>query len=101
MHHLIAIRHRQVDRVSTAFLVRGVDNRPGGRRIRDEGRPLRQSTEAATNEQSANKLMLTEEQQRTLAAWIRAEKTPPTVVLRSPICLRAVEGLSTVLSPEN
>ena len=42
----------------------------------------------------ANKLMMTEEQQRTLEAWIRAKKTPQRVVLRSRICLLAARGLS-------
>jgi len=38
--------------------------------------------------------MMTEEQKRTLEAWVRAKKTPQRVVLRSRICLRAAEGLS-------
>ena len=42
----------------------------------------------------ADRLMMTEEQQRTLEAWIRAKKTPQRVVLRSRICLLAGEGLS-------
>jgi transposase len=42
----------------------------------------------------ADKLNMTEEQQRTLEAWVRAKKTPQRVVLRSRICLLAREGLS-------
>jgi len=37
---------------------------------------------------------MTEEQQKTLEAWVRAKKTPQRVVLRSRICLLAREGLS-------
>jgi len=42
----------------------------------------------------ADKLMMTENQQRTLEVWVRAKKTPQRVVLRSRICLLAREGLS-------
>ncbi|MGA2110300.1 MAG: helix-turn-helix domain-containing protein, partial [Syntrophorhabdales bacterium] len=42
----------------------------------------------------ADKLTMTEEQQRMLEAWVRAKKTPQRVVLRSRICLLAKEGLS-------
>jgi len=39
-------------------------------------------------------LMMTEEQRKTLEAWVRAKKTPQKVVLRSRICLLAAEGVS-------
>jgi len=37
---------------------------------------------------------MTTEQRRTLEAWVRAKKTPQRVVLRSPICLLAAEGIA-------
>ena len=42
----------------------------------------------------ANTLSMTEEQRRTLEAWVRAKKTPQRVVLRSRICLLAAEGIA-------
>jgi transposase len=44
--------------------------------------------------EKAKKLVMTEEQQRTLEAWIRARKTPQKIVLRSNICLLARAGES-------
>jgi transposase len=44
---------------------------------------------------------MTDEQQRTLEAWVRAKKTPQRVVLRSRICLLAGQGLPhTVIARE-
>jgi transposase len=43
---------------------------------------------------AADRLMVTEEQRKTLDAWIRARTTPQRVVLRSRICLLAAEGIS-------
>ena len=37
---------------------------------------------------------MTENQQRTLEAWVRAKKTPQRTILRSRICLLAAEGVS-------
>jgi len=42
----------------------------------------------------ADALIMTENQQKTLEAWVRAKKTPQRTILRSRICLLAVEGLS-------
>jgi transposase len=42
----------------------------------------------------AEALVMTEEQQRILEAWIRAPKTPQKIVLRSRICLLAADGMS-------
>jgi hypothetical protein len=42
----------------------------------------------------ADVLNMTEEQQRTLEAWVRARKTSQRIVLRSSICLLAAEGVS-------
>jgi len=42
----------------------------------------------------ADSLIMTEEQRRTIEAWIRARKTPQRIVLRSRICLLAAEGTS-------
>ncbi|MFH1218970.1 MAG: IS630 family transposase [Candidatus Eisenbacteria bacterium] len=42
----------------------------------------------------ADALILTEEQRRTLEAWVRAKKTPQRVVLRSRICLLGADGVS-------
>jgi transposase len=42
----------------------------------------------------ADTLIMAEEQQKTLEAWVRAKKTPQRVVLRSHICLLAAEGVS-------
>jgi transposase len=42
----------------------------------------------------ADTLMMTEEQQKTLEAWVRAKKTSQRVALRSRICLLAAEGVS-------
>jgi len=42
----------------------------------------------------AEKLLMTEEQRKTLDAWIRAKTTPQRVVLRSRICLLAADGVS-------
>jgi transposase len=39
-------------------------------------------------------LSITEEDKRTMEAWIRAKKTPQRIVLRSRICLLAGEGIS-------
>jgi len=43
---------------------------------------------------TASALIMTEDQRRTLEAWVRARKTPQRVVLRSHICLLATEGVS-------
>ena len=37
---------------------------------------------------------MTEEDRRTIEAWVRAKKTPQRIVLRSRICLLAAEGIS-------
>ena len=42
----------------------------------------------------AEALIMTENQQRTLEAWVRAKKTPQRTVLRSRVCLLAAEGVS-------
>ncbi len=42
----------------------------------------------------ADALIMTEEQRKTLEAWVRAKKTPQRIVLRSRICLLAAEGIS-------
>ncbi len=42
----------------------------------------------------AEALIMTEEQRKTLEAWVRAKKTPQRIVLRSRICLLAAEGMS-------
>jgi transposase len=42
----------------------------------------------------ASALIMTEDQRKTLEAWIRAKKTPQRIVLRSRICLLAAEGVS-------
>lgn len=44
--------------------------------------------------EKAENLIIKEEQQRTLEAWVRARKTPQRIVLRSRICLLAAEGVS-------
>ena len=43
---------------------------------------------------TADALIMTGEQRRTLEAWVRAKKTPQRIVLRSRICLLAAEGIS-------
>jgi len=43
---------------------------------------------------TASALIMTEDQRKTLEAWVRARKTPQRVVLRSHICLLATEGVS-------
>ena len=43
---------------------------------------------------TASALIMTEDQRKTLEAWVRARKTPQRVVLRSRICLLATEGVS-------
>lgn len=43
---------------------------------------------------NADALIMTENQQNTLEAWVRAKKTPQRTMLRSRICLLAAEGLS-------
>ena len=42
----------------------------------------------------ADALIMTEEQRKTLEAWVRAKKTPQRLVLRSRVCLLAAEGIS-------
>jgi len=42
----------------------------------------------------ADALIMTENQQKTLEAWVRAKKTPQRTILRSRICLLATEGVS-------
>ena len=42
----------------------------------------------------ADALVMTENQQTTLEAWVRAKKTPQRTILRSRICLLAAEGVS-------
>jgi transposase len=42
----------------------------------------------------ADALIMTENQQTTLEAWVRAKKTPQRTILRSRICLLAAEGVS-------
>jgi transposase len=42
----------------------------------------------------ADALIMTENQQKTLEAWVRAKKTPQRTILRSRICLLAAEGVS-------
>jgi len=44
--------------------------------------------------EKAKNLIIKEEQQRTLEAWVRARKAPQRIVLRSRICLLAAEGVS-------
>jgi transposase len=42
----------------------------------------------------ADALTMTEEERRTIEAWLRAQKTPQRILLRSRICLLATEGIS-------
>jgi transposase len=42
----------------------------------------------------APKLLMTQEQRKTLKNWVRAGTTPQRMVLRAKICLHAAEGLS-------
>ena len=42
----------------------------------------------------AKRLSMSEEQRKTLDAWVRAKTTPQRVVLRSRICLLAADGVS-------
>jgi hypothetical protein len=42
----------------------------------------------------AKALLMTKDDQRTIEAWVRANKTPQRIVLRSRICLIAAEGIS-------
>jgi transposase len=42
----------------------------------------------------ADVLIMTEDQRKTLEAWVRAKKTPQRTILRSRICLLAAEGIS-------
>ena len=42
----------------------------------------------------ADALSMSEDQQKTLEAWVRAKKTPQRTILRSRICLLAAEGVS-------
>src|SRR4030043_1981483 len=42
----------------------------------------------------ADALLMTEEQRKTIEAWVRAKKTPQRIILRSRICLLAAEGIS-------
>ena len=42
----------------------------------------------------ADALIMTEEDRRTIEAWLRAQKTPQRILLRSRICLLATEGIS-------
>ena len=42
----------------------------------------------------AEALLMTEEDLRTIEAWVRAKKTPQRTILRSRICLLAAEGVS-------
>jgi transposase len=42
----------------------------------------------------AERLSMSEEQRKTLDAWVRAKTTPQRVVLRSRICLLAADGVS-------
>jgi len=44
--------------------------------------------------EKADALLMTEEQRRTIEAWVRAKKTPQRIILRSRICLLAAEGIS-------
>lgn len=44
--------------------------------------------------EKANALIMKEDQQKTLEAWVRAKKTPQRTILRSRICLLAAEGVS-------
>jgi transposase len=44
--------------------------------------------------EKADALIMTENQQKTLEAWVRAKKTPQRTILRSRICLLAAEGVS-------
>ena len=43
---------------------------------------------------TASALIMTEDQRKTLEAWVRAKKTPQRIVLRSHICLLAADGVS-------
>jgi len=43
---------------------------------------------------TADALVMTEEQRRTLESWVRAKTSPQRIVLRSRICLLAAEGMS-------
>jgi transposase len=42
----------------------------------------------------ADALLITQEQQKIMDAWIRGKKTPQRIALRSRICLLAAEGIS-------
>ena len=42
----------------------------------------------------ADALIMTEEDRKTIEAWLRAQKTPQRILLRSRICLLATEGIS-------
>ena len=42
----------------------------------------------------ADALIITEEERRTIEAWLRAQKTPQRILLRSRICLLATEDIS-------
>jgi len=42
----------------------------------------------------ADALIMTEDQRKTLEAWVRAKKTPQRISLRSRICLLAADGVS-------
>ena len=44
--------------------------------------------------EKADALIMTEDQRKTLEAWVRAKKTPQRTILRSRICLLAAEGVS-------
>jgi len=44
--------------------------------------------------EKADALIMTEEDRRTIEAWIRAKTTPQRTALRSRICLLAAEGIS-------
>ena len=43
--------------------------------------------------QKAAALIMTEEDQRTKEAWLRAQKTPQRILLRYRICLLATESM--------
>ena len=42
----------------------------------------------------ADALTMTEEERRNIEAWLRVQKTPQRILLRSRICLLAIEGVS-------
>ena len=44
--------------------------------------------------EKADALLVTEEQLRTIGAWVRAKKTPQRIILRSRICLLSTENMS-------